>query len=154
MNTCMDPLSHNSHPFKLLLHNNRPTLGLSRPEKSPPESSQEKKKPSLAGALAWPWPWNGAQPHQKRWECFKHTWDKIISNEGDTCGLRQPVKHHDLERTLLGDWRFSGMSSSKSTQQNLMLCKWEPKTKPSWIHGIDVHVSHSCPLQNQGFAQK
>lgn len=49
MNTCMDPLSHNSHPFKLLLHNNRPTLGLSRPEKSPPESSQEKKSPPLQG---------------------------------------------------------------------------------------------------------
>lgn len=41
----MNPLSHNSYPVKLLLHNNRPTLGLSSPKKAPPESSQEKPPP-------------------------------------------------------------------------------------------------------------
>lgn len=53
MNTCMDPLSHNSYPLKLLFHNNRLALGLSRPEKGPPESSQAKKKKTLPLQGLW-----------------------------------------------------------------------------------------------------
>lgn len=32
------------------------------------------------------------------------------------------------------------MSNSKSTQQDLMLYKWETKTIPSWIHVIDEYA--------------
>lgn len=42
MNTCMDPLSHNSNHVKLLLLNDRPTLGL-RPAKGAYECNKEKK---------------------------------------------------------------------------------------------------------------